>query len=288
MQKQAQQDRCEPAERCSNTAWKRVCGRTMQRMTQVSQKWRKAMHDMHKTITQATKQLLSWYQDSDGTVSDSGNDTNDTGASNRRARRKQCHPQRGLARGSTPLVSNGLETARDNDDDDDGMSMSTNNKTTTTITNIPQQLDPHSRKCYKRGADGEHGATGPITRDHHNGEGCADKTVMMGKMKNKTRAGGMTTDTRRESNPLESRVRWANECGQVLCRQHVSQRTHYRYDNGRVARRPCPKRMSNGNKREGWTDEDLAIKHARKRAAARTAKRTERRERQAKTWTTFT
>ena len=164
--------------------------------------------------------------------------------------------------------------------------MPTNNKTKT--INKPQQTGPHPWKCYKRGTDGDTGTKVSIIRDHHNGEGCADKTVMMGKTKNKTRAGGMTTDTRRESNPLESRVRWANERGQVLCRQHVSQRTHYRYDNGRVTRRPCPKRMSNGNKREGWTDEDLAIKHARKRAAARTAKRTERRERQAKTWTTFT
>ena len=172
------------------------------------------------------------------------------------------------------------------DNSDEGMkSMPTNNKTKT--TNKPQQTGPHPWKCCKRGTDGETGTKVSIIGDHHNGEGCDDTTQLLGGTRRGNHSEDMATGVRTRTMHKEKRLQWADQCGQMLCQRHESQRTHHRHESGGTAKRSCRRRMIQQKNRQGWKDENLAIKYARKRATNKSERRAERRDRQARAWTTM-
>ena len=146
MQQPAKQTRCENTVRCSNSSWQRACGRVMNRITHVSQQWRKAVHEMHKSINQATKQLIEWYQEGRRQANGSGNDVHVPATGNRRARRKRCHPQRGLTRGSTPLSPYGLAATMDDTKLNNGVQNTQKQNKNNNKNNNPQQQTQHTHE----------------------------------------------------------------------------------------------------------------------------------------------
>ena len=81
-------DACDNAS--ETTGWRRACGRLMQRITTISQKWRKTMHDMQVVMTRTKETLQDWHE------------RRQPGAD--RAQREEGHPSRVTGGSTSPAV----------------------------------------------------------------------------------------------------------------------------------------------------------------------------------------
>ena len=106
-------------------AWKRAYGRTMKRLANMAQQWRRTTKNLQSTIMLTAKRLMTWYRDTDESVmnevevevdTDPNTDTTTSMNGKGGAVRVQFHTQSSVVGGSTPPTSNIVHDIQNNNE----------------------------------------------------------------------------------------------------------------------------------------------------------------------------